>query len=60
MLGFHLRLVWLGGTTILDRIEEADYDVFRRRPALSRRDRLSLAIRALGGLPSPGPRSHAA
>jgi phytoene synthase len=33
-----LRLTWLGGMTILARIESVGYDVFRRRPALSRWD----------------------
>jgi squalene synthase HpnC len=31
-LRFELRLTWLGGFTILDGIERAGYDVFRRRP----------------------------
>jgi len=30
-----LRLTWLGGMAILEKIERARYDVFRRRPALS-------------------------
>ena len=31
-LRFELRLTWLGGSHILERIEAAGYDVFRRRP----------------------------
>ena len=31
-LRFEMRLTWLGGARILDRIERVDYDVFRRRP----------------------------
>ncbi len=31
-LRFEMRLTWLGGWTILDGIERAGYDVFRRRP----------------------------
>jgi squalene synthase HpnC len=31
-LRFEMRLTWLGGSRILDRLEAADYDVFRRRP----------------------------
>ena len=31
-LRFELRLTWLGGSGILDRIEAVGYDVFRRRP----------------------------
>ena len=46
-LAFHLRLVWLGGVTILDRIEAAGYDVFRKRPTLSKGDRLAIVGRAL-------------
>lgn len=41
-----LRLTWLGGTTILRKIEEAGYDVFRRRPKLSKWDFLRLLLRA--------------
>jgi squalene synthase HpnC len=31
-LRFEMRLTWLGGSSILDAIEAAAYDVFRRRP----------------------------
>jgi hydroxysqualene synthase len=31
-LRFEMRLTWLGGRRILDRVEAVDYDVFRRRP----------------------------
>ena len=31
-LRFEMRLTWLGGWAILDGIERAGYDVFRRRP----------------------------
>lgn len=41
-----LRLTWLGGTAILDKIESARYDVFRHRPKLGRRDFLRLYLRA--------------
>ncbi|MBZ5514071.1 MAG: squalene synthase HpnC [Acidobacteriia bacterium] len=41
-----LRLTWLGGTTILARIESVGYDVFRRRPTLSRWDFARLYLRA--------------
>jgi len=33
-LAFELRLTWLGGTAILDRLEAVGYDVFRARPRL--------------------------
>jgi hydroxysqualene synthase len=45
-LRLQLRLTWLGGMRILDKIEEAEYDVFRRRPALGRLDFLGLLLRA--------------
>ena len=41
-----LRLTWLGGTTILRKIEEANCDVFRRRPKLSKWDFVRLFMRA--------------
>jgi phytoene synthase len=41
-----LRLTWLGGMTILARIESVGYDVFRRRPALGRLDFLRLYLKA--------------
>lgn len=41
-----LRLTWLGGMAILDRIEAVSYDVFRRRPALGKWDFLRLFWRA--------------
>jgi phytoene/squalene synthetase len=37
-IGWELRLVVQGGLRILEAIERADYDVFRRRPRLKRRD----------------------
>ena len=48
-LGVELRLVWLGGSRILDRIEAVGYDVFRRRPTLSKPEVLRLVARALRG-----------
>jgi len=45
-LRFEMRLTWLGGTRILDRIEQAGYDVFRRRPRHGALDKLALAWRA--------------
>jgi squalene synthase HpnC len=37
-IGWELRLVVQGGLRILERIEAADYDVFRRRPQLRKSD----------------------
>jgi phytoene synthase len=45
-LRFEMRLTWLGGSRILDRIEEAGYDVFRRRPRHGPLGRAVLAWRA--------------
>ena len=41
-----LRLTWLGGTEILSKIEAVSYDVFQRRPSLSKWDFLRLYFRA--------------
>ena len=46
-IGLELRMVVQGGLRILEAIEEVDYDVFRRRPTLSRRDWLTVAWRGL-------------
>ncbi|SDV49903.1 squalene synthase HpnC [Chitinasiproducens palmae] len=45
--GFELRLVVQGGLRILEKIEANDYDVFRRRPTLGRRDAPMMLWRAL-------------
>ena len=45
-LRVQLRLTWLGGMTILSKIESVGYDVFRQRPSLSRLDFLNLYLRA--------------
>jgi len=45
-LKFELRLTWLGGSRILDRIEQNDFDVFARRPTLSAADAAPLLWRA--------------
>lgn len=37
-----LRLVYSGGTTILEKIEARDYDVFNRRPKLGMFDKLTM------------------
>ncbi|AZY49797.1 squalene synthase HpnC [Bordetella avium] len=46
-IGLELRLVIQGGLRILQRIEQADYDVFMNRPQLGARDWAILAWRAL-------------
>jgi len=45
-LRFELRLTWLGGMSILDRIEAIGGDVFRRRPRHGALDKAALALRA--------------
>lgn len=45
-IGWELRLVVQGGLRILERIEAADYDVFRRRPRLGAQDWLCMLWRA--------------
>ncbi|KQQ97481.1 squalene synthase HpnC [Massilia sp. Leaf139] len=46
-IGWELRLVIQGGLRILERIEAADYDVFRRRPQLGKPDYLVMGWRAI-------------
>ncbi len=46
-LKIELRATWLGGIRILDRLEQADFDVFHHRPALSAADAVPMLWRAL-------------
>ena len=46
-IGWELRLVVQGGLRILERIETADYDIFRHRPQLGLRDWLAMMLRAV-------------
>jgi squalene synthase HpnC len=48
-LRMELTLIWLVGTTILDKIEDADYDVFTQRPQIRRRDKAIIMARAAKG-----------
>ena len=45
-LRLQLRLTWLGGMAILSKIQEADYDVFHRRPKLGKWDFVRLYLKA--------------
>jgi squalene synthase HpnC len=45
-LRFEMRLTWLGGSSILDRVEGVGYDVFRRRPHHGLLAKAGLAWRA--------------
>jgi squalene synthase HpnC len=46
-LAIELRLTWLGGTRILERIEGLGYDTLNARPKISTADKLVLLIKAL-------------
>jgi len=46
-LRYELRATWLGGTRILDRLVEVDFDVFTARPKLGTVDALVIASRTL-------------
>jgi phytoene synthase len=46
-LRWELRLTWLGGVRILDRLERGGFDVFRRRPSLGPADAPVIVWRAL-------------
>jgi phytoene/squalene synthetase len=41
-----LRITWLGGMRILERIQAVRYDVFRRRPSLGALDFVKLYIKS--------------
>jgi len=45
-LKLELGLIWLVGTTILEKIESADYDVFTQRLAIGRRDKALIMAKA--------------
>jgi hypothetical protein len=55
-LSYEMRLVWLGGTAILKRIEAVHYDVFRARPTLGLGAKAALLARA--ALFSPATRAQ--
>ena len=46
-LGLELRAVWLGGTRILDRIEQNGFDVLTQRPVITNGDKLNILYRAV-------------
>jgi len=50
-LRWEIRLIWLGGQRILDRIEAAGYDVLSIRPRLGRADALVILGRAVTWTP---------
>jgi len=48
-LKMELRLTWKGGTRILQKIEQREYDVLSHRPSLSLLDKTSVLISSLFG-----------
>lgn len=46
-LRYELRATWLGGSRILDRLEQVDYDVFTSRPALGTSDAIVIVSKTL-------------
>lgn len=47
LLRWEIRLTWLGGTSILEKIRQQDYDTLSRRPKIRKWEMLALAPRAL-------------
>lgn len=47
MLRLEIRLTWLGGTTILRKIEALDYDTLNQRPKIGKSDMAALFMKAL-------------
>lgn len=45
-LRWELRFTWQGGVRILDKIEKADYDVFNKRPVVTKADWFGIAFRS--------------
>jgi squalene synthase HpnC len=48
-LAIELRLTWLGGMRILERIEELGYDTLNARPVITSWDKMRLLARAIKG-----------
>jgi squalene synthase HpnC len=46
-LKYELRLTWLGGFRILQKIEEANFDIFRNRPSISKSQGVGMLFRSL-------------
>ena len=46
-LRYELRATWLGGSRILDRLEEVDFDVFTARPSLGTSDAIVIVSKTL-------------
>lgn len=46
-LRYELRATWLGGTRMLERVRDLEFDVFRHRPTLGASDAIVIAWKAL-------------
>jgi squalene synthase HpnC len=46
-LAIELRLTWLGGMRILERIEELGYDTLNARPTITTADKIGLLVKSL-------------
>jgi len=46
-LAIELRLTWLGGMRILERIEELGYDTLNARPTITTTDKIKLLVQSL-------------
>jgi squalene synthase HpnC len=55
-LRYELRVTWLGGMLVLDRLVASAFDVFASRPTVRRGDALGLAWRAMRWSPSRSSR----
>jgi len=49
-LSLEIRLTWLGGSAILDRIEAQNFDTLSARPAIGTVDKVRLLLRAFFGI----------
>ena len=49
-LAVELRLTWLGGMRILERIEENGYDTLNSRPRITTTDKIRILLKSLAGL----------
>ena len=57
-LRWELRLTWLGGVRILDKLERAQFDVFRHRPTLGVADVPGLLWHAAAWVPGRNALAH--
>ncbi len=55
-LGVELRLVWLGGTSILEALRRQKFDIFSRRPTISTSQKVKLLFNSFAPAAFPAPR----